>query len=614
MSAKNNRTLGPPDLRGFELDFDTTIQAIGDINPAELTLNKPLTSIWRQSTWRQKFTWTKRVNGFTIDDIDIRKTAGSGSFSVGELVQDDVDNRIYYLPITLTGSGEIEVSVDPEVATSGDAKSPPNSVSERWSFEAPSALDVPNISGNEGVEVILSETFDIDSHPELIDPSSGGLFLGISDMHISNDRVYFVDQIQRKREDRDEVSTLHPSAGALCSIPVDNNPATPPNIHKKYNYFTQAARSLQTHKEELHFFEGSAYHFNNEILLSTGAVIPTDEMGFVRKINKDTLEIETLGLNYQSKFPTGPSDKHIGRHLGTFSPLISHDDDLHIISQRKDFFDITGVQWIVYSNKLNQKITLLETNNKTGFQVIERLAGLTNSIIGYENGEFIFKPRTKTHAFLESDIAINSNTLLLKNLNRVHTWGASGIVYIDGELITYSSTGSNSLENLTRGDYNTPIRSHSEDTEITLIDKVIDAFSLARPVNDMDVETDGTLIYNNILVKYAENQVPRTNYLSFPAVDEQSILENGEWEFELELPLDYHQKRWATLLASQMLENYKNLKFSITLRLKRDLDIRLGDIIYLNEPIIEDIKIVGQVMSLLQDKKREETEIIVVSV
>jgi len=641
LNALDNRTYGPPADRSFEVVFDNTIQSIGDINPAGLFLNAPSSSAgWTQPIWRQKFTWTKRVNGFTKEDIKFKVDDATAPDIAGKLIQDPDDDRIYYMDIGLAGSGKITISVDAEVAKSGDAPSPPKPVETSWNYNVQTKSLRPS-----GVDaVILSETFDIGVNPYV---EGGGLFMGVSDMFVlgegSDEKVYFVDQIARRSGQ--EIDTLHPSAGALCSVPTGNTPTNAVNIEdinkttcKKYNYFTQAARSLCEHNQELHFFEGSAYHFNNETLLSTGAVIPVDEMGFVRKINSAG-KIITLGLNFQSKFPTGPSDRYVGRHMGTFSPMISHDGDLHIISQRKDFFAINGVQWIVYSNKLNQRITLLETNGKNGFEVIESLANLTNSIMGYENGTFVFRPRLQTTAKL---VIIEGKLLTLKDPNRVANalgfidvisyWKASGDILIGEEIISYENFSYDSMSKTytmditSRGAYDTDIKdTHDPNSEITHIEKVINAMDMARPVNDMDIETDGTFIYNHIIAKYAENQVPRTNFLSFATTDkidkdtgevvkDSSIDLYGEREIDLELPLDYHQKDWAALLTNQFLQEYKSIRISIRLTLKRDLDISLGDIIYLNEPVIERQGWLCRVMSVVQHKKREETEVIVILV
>ena len=108
--------------------------------------------------------------------------------------------------------------------------------------------------------------------------------------------------------------------------------------------------------------------------------------------------------------------------------------------------------------------------------------------------------------------------------------------------------------------------------------------------------------------------MPRVENLSFPALDEASIKEFGQRKFTLELPLDYHQQRWAVKIAGDYLKRYKDLTYVVKLILKRESELELGDTIYLTEPIIEDIKLLCQVMSITQYKKREETEITLSSI
>ena len=542
VSAVDNITKGPPSIRFFEIEFDTRVSA-ENAGGAELTLNKPLVEVWKDVIWTQKFTFTKAVGEFTAEDVRVRLDTTIRNDLKGELTQDPNDNKIFYMPITLEGSGVMEVSVDANVAiTSSGHGAPIHPIAESWKFDAmPVNFEITDGAGStDNIEIIHTETVSIDAniYPEFL--NNGGSFLSVSDMKVFGDKLYFSSQIQRKREVGDRVSTLFGSAGALVSVPISGGN---PTIHKKYNFFTQGARSLEIHGDNLYLFEGSAYIYEGSAQPNFTIVNVGKDLGEIQKIDAMG-NMESLGLNWRSSFPTGIPDKYDGRHGGTFSPLVSHDGELHLISQQKDFFGANGVQWIVYSNKLNQRISLLETNDKTGFEVIERIAGLTNSIIGYEKGIFIFKPRNQP-----------------------------------------------------------------KDNP-----KIIDAMSLSRPINDMDIESDGTIVYNHVITKYANNQIPRTNYLTFPTLDGDSILANGEREFDLELPLDYHQKQWAVFLAARFLQEYKDLRFYIKLVLKRDLEISLGDIVSVIEPVIEDMDLIAQVMSVSQLKKTEETEITIVSV
>ena len=622
VSAQDNITTGPTEVRAFDIEFDTTVQA-EDAGSAELYLNSHAGSVFRETVWNQRFTWTKDVGGFGTpeDDITVNVVDGdtgvilnTGTATKGLLTQDPEDNKIYHMPIALTGEGFLEVTVNRHVAETalGYASPPGNVVNERFEFDA-NVINFAIVDGEgNAVDILHTETVNIDNiHPEM--PDGGGSFLSVSDIIVhgegSGERIYFASQLQRKRSGRNEVSTYHASAGALVSIPSSGGQQT---IHKKYTFFRQAARSTVIHRGDLHFFEGSAYIYDgsrqpNFTLLNVGK-----DMGVVSKINRAGT-LETLGLNWRSGFPTGVYDKYHGAHLGTFLPMISHDDDLHIISQKENFFDIEGVQWIVYGKKLNQRIPLLRTNGRTGFDVLEELARLTNSIIGFSQGSILFKSRDIIYARLSSDLSSAETTLEYKNKNR--DFDEVGTVFIGGEVISYESLGTSSMGVLSRGLHGTTAKLHNQNDFIVKVDNVINAVDLKRPVNEMDINTDITKVINSVITRYAENQVPRYDFLSFSKADAESINRiRKENEYELDLPLDYHQSKWAIIATNNLLGRNKQEQEVITLHLKADFELEIADIVYLNEPIIIDIRGLYQVMQISYNEKLEETVAIVVKI
>ena len=606
VSALDNRTLGPPSSRFFTVEYDTRPEIdIPDNTPATLTLSEPSTrgkGTWKQSTYNQRFVWSKPVSDFDETDV-FTSVAGSGSVSRGDLVKDEDDNKRYSMVLSFSGSGTFNIAVPENSAQTGDeTDSPPNDVSSNWAFAQEDTFTIA------GVTELCSETYDITSHPEMIDPTEGGSFLGISDLEVYDGRVYGVSQIQRKREGKDEVSIVNPSAGALFSVPTGGGTCV---IHKKYPIFVQAARSLTKHNGDLYFFEGCHY-----VYPKVPRGLDEGKLGFVQRIDSAQTIIEQVGLNWSSGFPTGVFTKHSGVHGATRSPMVSHDDDLHIVSEKSNISDINGSLWIVYGEKLNQRLPVLRTNGETGFQILEQIAGLSNSILGFNAGRFIFKPRRPVQAFLNRPRNSSQRAILYKDPNREHAIPQSGVMLIDDELIEYPLINSvqSRFNAVNRGSYGTTATSHDANAPIVFIDKVIDAFTLARPINEMDIETDGTLIYNNILTKYAENQVPRTEFLQFSAADSDSITAYGENKFELELPLDYHQQNWATHLARELLGRFKDPQPVVSLTLKRDFDLELGDVLYLIEPILSDTSLLCQVMSLSQNKDDEETDIVVVGI
>ena len=624
-SAVDNRTKGPPKTRVFRVEYDTTQgitpDTINDEIPALLRLSEPAirgTGTWRQVTYLQGFYFTKPVSEFTEDDVNI-SVAGSGTAILSDFQKTQQDNQLYTALITFTGSGTYQISVDANIAKSAGSEvlnTPPEQVSTSWAFDVSGAGQDFEI---QGVEVICNETIGFDTpHPEL-DNDERGLFLGVSDMHVENGRVYFTSQIQKKRPGQDEASTFEESAGALVSAPVTQRNGSC-EVHRKYPFFRKSARSLVSHRGDTHFFEGSAYIYDgsaqpNYTLFNVGG-----GLGVIHKINASG-EISEVGLNWRSDFPTGIKDKYDGEHGGTMCPMISYEDNLHLISERFDNSGIDGVLWITYGKQLNRRVSLLETNGKTGFEVLEELARLTNSIIGFKNGVLIFQPRTPTTAFLSRNITETQTSIRYKLTNRdIGLSKASGFLKIDGEIMSYVGLlnlldGSGvTFEEVKRGLADTDATTHAADSKIILIDRIINAIDLERPVNDMDIDIDGTLLENNILVRYAEGQIPRSDYLSFPAVDRQSIMLYGEHEQEITLPLDYHQHRWVIDIAEERIKRFKKPQKTIRLDLKRDFEISLGEIIYLAEPILSNTTALCQVMSVSQDKEAEETRVILVEI
>lgn len=621
-SAVDNRAKGPRTTRLFRVEYDTrldiTPDTINDEIPALLHLSAPYSKgigTWKNTTYLQGFYFTKPVGGFTEEDITI-EVAGSGTATLSNFQKTQEDNQLYTALITFTGSGTYTVKVDANSAKSAgasDDNTPPSDTQESWAFDVTQNITDFTI---DGVEVLHKDTRLLD-----IEQGAGfegvrkGSYLGVSDLKVHDGRVYFTSQIQRRRTSSNRLSTTKASAGALVSVDIATKSL---QVHKNYSFFRQAARSFVVHNNRLHFFEGSAYLYPDARLISTGAKIPVDKAGFVYKI-VDGQEIEQVGLNWRSDFPTGVIDKYDGAHGGTFSPMISVDDSLHLQSAKADILDINGYMWIVYSKKLNQRISLLETNGKTGFDIVEQLAGLSNSIIGFTGNRFEFVPRKPIQAYVNLGMRDDDEAVSLKDLNRIIGLSNTGIVLIDKEVISYggilaTSSTIEDLVELKRGLAETDAANHSASTPVVFIDKIINSIDLARPINDMDISQDGTTIYNNILTQYAQDQVPRTDYLGFPTVDRDSKNQYGDRKFKLELPLDFHQRQWAILISKEFVRTHKDLRTVINLTLKRDFDIKLGDVVYLTEPVISDTALLCQVMSISPKTSTEETEIIVVSI
>lgn len=632
VSALDNKTLGPPGPRGFFIEYDrestiTVPDGQADLTPATLRLSRPHGSLWRQDSYNQRFTWSKSTTGFDAEDVDVSIVSGSGTATKGELDKTNEDNRVYSMPINFRGSGRVRVRVMANVAKSGGSaedNSPQRMEETEWDFDA--NLD-PTAFTISGVTILCNETYQITNHPELETPADGGCFLGVSDLAVVNNRVYFTSQIQKKRPHIDEVSTFAASSGALVSVPIGGGTC---QIHKKYPFFRKAARSLVSHRDEafqneLYFFEGSSYIYDGSAQPNYTLKNLGEGLGFIRRINASGV-ITTLGLNWRSAFPTGEEDKYVGVHGGTMCPMISHEGDLHIISERYDKNDINGIQWIVHGKRLNQRVSLLETNGKTGFEVLEELAILNNSIMSLAQGNFEFKPRKQTQAFVANAFDESEAAVIDYNFaNRVYPFNSGSLLKIDNEIISYDGLGVTSFADLTRGLAGTTPAPHARRVPVVLVDHIINATDFseygASAINELTIDTDGTTVYNSVLVRYAHDQVPRVNALSFIASDEDSIAQYGEQKFGrrdrdagLDLALDYHQGKWAAMIAQDTINRHKGLQKLMTLVLKRNFDIKASHIVYIREPILSNTYALCQVMSVNHSKDTEETELIVITI
>ena len=113
---------------------------------------------------------------------------------------------------------------------------------------------------------------------------------------------------------------------------------------------------------------------------------------------------------------------------------------------------------------------------KSGWAVLEELALITNSFIGFDKGVFTFKSRIPTKCLLSAAINASIQSLQYDTNNR--DLPSAGIVAIDDELIVYTSNSSGRLGGLTRGAYGTSAVGHANNAEVFLVNHVLDAVKL----------------------------------------------------------------------------------------------------------------------------------------
>ena len=159
------------------------------------------------------------------------------------------------------------------------------------------------------------------------------------------------------------------------------------------------------HQDAVHFFEGSHYQYYDNWIPRT---IPgLKEIGYVYRIDKDSNAITEVGLNWRSVLPSTPEGRVDGLHGGTASPMVSTPDGLQVVAGWGNLDDVTegldpntgrypiatdieNWQWVEQNSTLDFIVSVLQTNGKRAWGVLEELARICNCVIGYTGGSFHF--------------------------------------------------------------------------------------------------------------------------------------------------------------------------------------------------------------------------------
>ena len=292
-------------------------------------------------------------------------------------------------------------------------------------------------------------------------PAAGGAFNGVMECINVDNYLYMVIQIQKHRINSGNSPLIDnvQQAGAILAR-VDTASANFNAMHdcdieiiKTYPYITTAARSLSFKEidgqKRVYWIEGSHYMYSaffrdvDDITEFTNAW--TKDVGnvfyYVHMSTHADTNIRPLGINWRSATTTDNPDHNdsqdeevrnvdyfYGVHGGTISPIVIDDDGtinlwtgygtqediLAIANTREEtvFDKVDNWQWIQYDNKLNRRIDLLETNEKTGFDIIKDIAAITNSIIGFNNKQFYMIPRDPKRGKLQVALGQGGSCLL----------------------------------------------------------------------------------------------------------------------------------------------------------------------------------------------------------
>ena len=548
------------------------------------------------------------VETFELTDID----TDVGTFEDFQQVMGDASKYTVNLDIPQSNTSTtvtITVSANSaQVANSNPAVlGPEEDTSKTFEIAAPTAI--AEVTGADTVCVLEKDIIHNDFLNDAIahlGSDAGGAFTGVLESAAIGDALYLVVQVRKFTQTVDEEGELvtpeNPEnflsdlqAGAAL-IRVDTNTCSF-ELLKAYSDVTLAARSLMVDGTTLYFMEGSHYMYEDAVIFSDSNW--REKVGYIYKIEHPARSIETVGLNWRSATTTDnpdteETDYFYGVHGATTAPIAISNEALHIITGFGNFDDIgqpRGEQpvdrignwnWIQYHDQINQRLSEVLTNGRTGFDILKDIAILTNSIIGFKNDTFFLRPREPQKAVNGggSGITATQRTITATDLN----WGefpSEGYLFIDGELIQHTGIDANGhFSDVIRGAEDTTAAAHTGNFDIQFVDHVLslNADTLEMPIKSVVAQNDNRQFYNRVRLRYGggDEEVLVENATS--------IAENGARLLEVDVPLDAHQREWAEWLAESYLARFKDIHQVIQLTLKPTFFMSVGDVVYLKIP------------------------------
>ena len=620
--------IADPSIKGPSADTSATIQLAGEIPivkigvPTERPITVrpvPITFDWVYSDGEEA-----PVENFDLTDID----TDVGTLTNFAQVPGDVSKYTADLEIPETNTNTkatITVSADSaQVENSNPAVlGPEEDTSKTFEIAAPTA--VATVTGADAVCVLEKDIVSNDYLNDVIahlGSDAGGAFTGALEAVSISDYLYCVVQVrkftQTVDDDGDLITPTNPESflsnlqagAALVRINTTNCQF---ELLKAYSDVTLAARSLTVDESDLYFFEGSHYVYEgNNIIFSD--LQWREKIGRVYKIEHPSSIIEEVGLNWRSATTTDnpdteETDYFYGVHGATTAPIAMVDDALHLMTGFGNFDDIGQPRgehpvdrignwnWIQYHDQINQRLSEVLTNGRTGFDILKDIAIVTNSVLGFKNDMFFMRPREpqKAENGGGSGITATQTTLTADDLN----WGEfprEGWLYINGELIKHSGADADGqFANLVRGAEGTTAAAHTGNFEIQFVNHILSltADTLEMPIKSVIANNDNRQHYNRVKLRYSEGEEVLVE-------DANSIAENGARLLDVTVPLDSHQREWAEWLAESYLARFKDIHQILNLTLKPTFFMSVGDVIYLKIP--ERMHLNGTLCQVLEIK------------
>ena len=309
-----------------------------------------------------------------------------------------------------------------------------------------------------------------------------------------------------------------------------------------------------------------------------------------------------------------PRDRYYGRHGGMASPMISAEDKLHLLpgfgrldeiaNIDSDVSRIDNWNWLQLDDKQNRRIHDINTNNRTGWQVLQDIATSTGSRIGFDVDTFIMESHNPPSVKLAAAIT-NNSTAAIKDANRSAFNQDHAI--INSEMITYT-LANDEITLVDRGVYPTTQANHEVDDAVYFVDHIISLNSLhpSEPVDDINFRNAEEIFYNAITI-----QDTAGNNYDFRNAD--SISKFGERKLELATLLNETQQPLIRSIGQDYLNRFSVLRQIINLTLKTSVYIKVGHVLYSNIGDRTHLQRAVQVMEVSHSMVAQQTTVVAIT-
>lgn len=354
-----------------------------------------------------RFTFTESVGGFVLDDDVVLDTAGA---SISDLNQINDAGSIYeaLLELPSNTNGDIVITVSMDSVSGKNATGPPGNRSVTLNYDSRPTQN-RTASSNAGLPDPVLVYSDVNS-------LSDGIYNGVLEMHIDGDTIYTVDQLVHSRgsSPNDFPDDSRMARAELSSYDLGDSMYS---VVRSYDYVTTAACYITSHNNDLYWFDGTHYGYRFNDNIDTEVVEGRNQRQYTWKGNTGRLTKLSGGVisevgTWRSNF-INPDDAeairdiYYGRHGGMASNMVSGPSDtgessvLHLISGYGDLRNINdnqddvtltdNWQWLQLGERLNPRFDIIETNDRTGWQILEDIAVSLNMSIGFDVEQFFMR-------------------------------------------------------------------------------------------------------------------------------------------------------------------------------------------------------------------------------